>query len=640
MDLLDDEQGTSDWDPAVVTNGAGTWIAATSSGDKLGTFTSGRHIAFSRSTDGGLTYSSRAPLGGGSSPLDEKPTLAGDASGRWIAAWTANNLGSSLYLSRSTDDGVTWSPAVFFYGDARDASIATDGAGTWVAVWQQWGGDRDVYFSRSTDGGSIWSAPVVLNAESVFDPKQDYLPKLYVSGGVWIAVWQAYPYDHGIADEDRDVLYARSLDGGATWSLPAPLSTTRYADHQPDLQPRLASDGAGNWVAVWHSENPLGSASLEEGDILFARSSDHGATWSAPAALNTDAAVDNAFIDDLPAIAANPSGTFVATWRRYTGVDIGFDADILTATSEDGGATWSSPAHLVAMMATDEEDDYQPLILWDPAGRWLAAWTTQEDLVAWPPDQDHRLVTAFSDEPCGNGVVDPGEACDDGVRAAGDADCCGRTCQYAAAGARCASDGDACTYDRCDGAGTCLHVEEPRPVCNAPVAPSASALQIGVSANPAKNKLDWKLAKGPAATFDDFGRPQNETTISLCVYDGAGLLARADAPFEDNGCGAKSCWDSHKGKDDYDGWDYKDPFGTPNGIAKMQLRASGAGKTKLSLKAKGANVVPAALPATGATVTAQLIRDEEWRWPAQCYGASYATAASKNTGATFKGKGQ
>jgi cysteine-rich repeat protein len=53
---------------------------------------------------------------------------------------------------------------------------------------------------------------------------------------------------------------------------------------------------------------------------------------------------------------------------------------------------------------------------------------------------------------CGDGVVDPGEQCDDGGVAAGD--CCGATCQYEAAASPC-SDGDACTVSTCNGSGVC-----------------------------------------------------------------------------------------------------------------------------------------------------------------------------------------
>jgi cysteine-rich repeat protein len=57
--------------------------------------------------------------------------------------------------------------------------------------------------------------------------------------------------------------------------------------------------------------------------------------------------------------------------------------------------------------------------------------------------------------PCGNGIVDPGEQCDDGNTV--DGDCCSSTCQFEAAGAPCAADTNLCTNDVCNGAGACTH---------------------------------------------------------------------------------------------------------------------------------------------------------------------------------------
>ncbi len=60
-------------------------------------------------------------------------------------------------------------------------------------------------------------------------------------------------------------------------------------------------------------------------------------------------------------------------------------------------------------------------------------------------------------EECGDGILDaPDEQCDDGNTT--DGDCCDASCQFDAGGTACADDGDVCTDDVCDGAGTCSHV--------------------------------------------------------------------------------------------------------------------------------------------------------------------------------------
>ena len=66
-----------------------------------------------------------------------------------------------------------------------------------------------------------------------------------------------------------------------------------------------------------------------------------------------------------------------------------------------------------------------------------------------------KIFVVSPSTPCGNGVLDFGEACDDGNLEAGD--CCSPFCQLDAAGTPCADDGNACTRDVCDGAGACQH---------------------------------------------------------------------------------------------------------------------------------------------------------------------------------------
>src|SRR5581483_560027 len=142
------------------------------------------------------------------------------------------------------------------------------------------------------------------------------------------------------------------------------------------------------------------------------------------------------------------------------------------------------------------------------AGTWLVADVEPGATEAFPgsvgtlgssvvfsaPDARHRVAAPDSElwivenaATCGNGVVDPGEECDDAnggntdactttchfnvcgdgfVRAgvedcddgnAADGDCCSSTCTFEGAGAPCPDDGDPCSGDTCDGSGRCTH---------------------------------------------------------------------------------------------------------------------------------------------------------------------------------------
>jgi cysteine-rich repeat protein len=83
---------------------------------------------------------------------------------------------------------------------------------------------------------------------------------------------------------------------------------------------------------------------------------------------------------------------------------------------------------------------------------------------------------------CGNGIVEPGETCDDFNTAAGD--CCSPTCTVEPAGSACPGDGDLCTPGTCDGAGTCLHE-------NACVDQPIDGVKLRIQRTGEKQKLLW-----------------------------------------------------------------------------------------------------------------------------------------------------
>ena len=135
----------------------------------------------------------------------------------------------------------------------------TDGAGNWVAVWASgdWlgdtiGTDYDILVARSTDAGATWTAPEALNSNAASDSGGDYSPQLATDGaGNWVAVWESTDWLGDTIDTDYDILVARSTDAGATWTAPAALNSNAASDLLGDYDPQVATDGAGSWVAVW-----------------------------------------------------------------------------------------------------------------------------------------------------------------------------------------------------------------------------------------------------------------------------------------------------------------------------------------------------------------------------------------------------
>jgi hypothetical protein len=383
----------------MATNGAGTWLSAWCSNTTVG---ADLDVRWSRSTNGGASWSAPAVLNtktpGIKAPEDGAVVAAG-AAGIWMAAWSSEDKmagtisdDKDILFARSTDDGVSWGgTAAIAPAAATDnthdyaPALSSDGNATWVAAWEACefrppsvlGRDGDLLFTRSTDNGLAWAAPQALNTNATADARLDRCAQLATDrAGHWVAVWQSVAKSADALGADWDIFVVRSADNGANWTAPAALNSNAAVDSGADTGPSIATDGIGNWVTAWSSSDTLGGSIGADDDIVFARSTNDGATWSACAALNTNAATDTG-TDSAPCIAF-AGGKFVAVWQStdLLGGAHPVDSDIMFATSADGGATWSPPALLNSNALVDSVHDTAPCIAGDASGLAVTAWRT------------------------------------------------------------------------------------------------------------------------------------------------------------------------------------------------------------------------------------------------------------------------
>ncbi|MEP7134611.1 MAG: sialidase family protein [Chloroflexota bacterium] len=147
----------------------------------------------------------------------------------------------NLYISKSTDGGLTWTTKLLdvsksppdcsafncgwaFLGAA--ATMTSDASGNLYALWNAGSIDKGperIYFAKSTDGGNTWSAKT--DVSTALSGTHHAFPAIAATGNgdVRIAWMDARAANGGM--DKWNVYYRRSTNGGSTWGNEVDLST-------------------------------------------------------------------------------------------------------------------------------------------------------------------------------------------------------------------------------------------------------------------------------------------------------------------------------------------------------------------------------------------------------------------------------
>ncbi len=233
------------------------------------TASGGRQVAFLRSTDLAITFTSPKIISGASEdafdPEIATLPLTGSSSGFAIyVVWDdkVEGKGATMF-SRSTDAGETFSQPTMVSrgaGAATESNIATDSSGRIHVVWADTtNGDPQAFYSRSTDGGDTFSRPLDLSS---------------IRGGeVHKPVVTAFRNRIYVAfNEDvrnKQVFLATSENGGSSFGDIVQVSNADPAKGRAH-SPAMVVDPAGTLHIVWIDSSILGS---DEGLLYYSSSS-------------------------------------------------------------------------------------------------------------------------------------------------------------------------------------------------------------------------------------------------------------------------------------------------------------------------------------------------------------------------------
>ena len=211
----------------------------------------GSPVMFSRSTDGGVTWSSPHQISSGGrqgASHNQGADIAVAPNGTIYVAFEAFSQQGldTINFVKSTDCGRHWTqplalntinapqaPGVamrtptfaFLATDTTDSNIV-------YAAYQSLAGDYDIYAQRSTNGGASWSSAVQVNDDP--GARHQIFPTIEVSHGTLSVAWYDFRHSATPDNEALDVYYSCTNCNGASWpAFDTPQRVTNIS-HNPE----------------------------------------------------------------------------------------------------------------------------------------------------------------------------------------------------------------------------------------------------------------------------------------------------------------------------------------------------------------------------------------------------------------------
>lgn len=313
-------------------------------------------VFFSRSTNGGATFSASVNLSNNPGGSALFPQVAVDSAGNIFVAWFDSNSGNpGIFFRRSVDGGATFSAAISGPAVRWPIFMAVDASNRIHLVWaaNDSTGVPQVVFSSSANAGTLFSGPLAISnapggvsTSSVGSSLPGYMT-LDPNGNIYTA-WIETPSPQGPAN----ILFSRSADGGITFSAPKQVVSSA----SPLIGVAgLTVDGSGNIHVLW---------ALVAGNAYNAylhRSSDGGATFTAE---NFQTGYTGFY--PFAGVAADSHGGVNVVWNSS-----GQNPLLNFAHSKDEGANFATKT----IAGGDYSDPGAAAILADDGGNINVVWT-------------------------------------------------------------------------------------------------------------------------------------------------------------------------------------------------------------------------------------------------------------------------
>jgi len=260
--------------PVIASSGSNIYVAWENS-----TLYSNPQVYFSRSTNGGSTFSGAAIDLSNDAGYTQNIAVASSGSDVYVV-WQDNTPGNyQIFYRLSTDYGANFNPTVNLSNSPAGAPTLSLTSTSIYVAWTY--GPGGVKVRRSTDGGNSFGGIYTIAAQAGSRV-------LFASDSNVYAVWpQQVPRDRNIPPH-TDVFFSQSTDGGKTFSTAINLSKGVVNSYRP----RISVSGSGNIYVAW-----LEATSYTYYSLFATSSSNGGAIFDSP--LLVSSAVSPYFSQDV-----------------------------------------------------------------------------------------------------------------------------------------------------------------------------------------------------------------------------------------------------------------------------------------------------------------------------------------------------
>ena len=300
-----------------------------------------RQAGFAYTTNGGTRWFAPGVLQ--NNVFRSDPVLNADTAGRFFYLSLLQNFFDDLW--RSLTGGQSWTavgPADG--GDKQWFTIDNTNSSGHGFQYQCWSTDGNNFggrqFTRSTNGGSTWMDPInIPNAPRWGTLDVDSNGNLFI-GGVNLdtnRIWcvRSTNAKNGAVVPTFDQSTAVNLGGDIVFAEPI---NPEGLMGQIFVAVDRSGTSTNNNVYMLASVQPTGSTTGS--DVMFARSTDAGRTFSAPRRINDDP-VNHAKWHWFGTMSVAPNGRIDAVWYDTRNSPNNVASQLFYSFSVDGGNTWS-----------------------------------------------------------------------------------------------------------------------------------------------------------------------------------------------------------------------------------------------------------------------------------------------------------